>query len=43
MSAELFQGDLFDRGSLDNALQDTYCELSVHKFWLPHMGFDSEI
>lgn len=41
--AELVQGDLFDRPSLDDALKGAYGAFSVQNFWLPGVGFEGEI
>ena len=41
--AELVQGDLFDRKSLDRALSGAYGAFSVQNYWLPKVGFDGEI
>ena len=41
--AELAQGDLYDRASLDRALRGAYGVFSVQNFWLPGVGLDGEV
>jgi uncharacterized protein YbjT (DUF2867 family) len=41
--AELVQGDLYDRTSLDGALKGVYGAFSVQNFWLPDVGYEGEI
>jgi uncharacterized protein YbjT (DUF2867 family) len=41
--AEVVQGDLDDRASLDRALRGAYGVFSVQNFWLPGVGFDGEV
>ncbi len=41
--AELVQGDLNDRASLDAALRGAYGAFSVQNYWLPDVGYDGEI
>lgn len=41
--AELAQGDLYDRASVDAALQGAYGVFSVQNFWLPDVGYEGEI
>ena len=41
--AELVQGDLYDRTSLDGALEGAYGAFSVQNFWLPDVGYEGEI
>jgi uncharacterized protein YbjT (DUF2867 family) len=41
--AEIVQGDIDDRASLDRALRGTYGVFSVVNFWLPGVGFDGEV
>lgn len=41
--AELVQGDLYDRASLDEALKGVYGAFSVQNFWLPDVGYEGEI
>ncbi len=41
--AELVQGDLTDRASLDAALSDVYGVYSVQNFWLPDVGAEGEV
>ena len=41
--AELVQGDLYDRASLDIALKGVYGAFGVTNYWLPDVGYDGEI
>ena len=41
--AELVQGDLYDRASLDGALRGVYGVFSVTNYWLPDVGYEGEI
>jgi uncharacterized protein YbjT (DUF2867 family) len=41
--AEIVQGDLYDRASLDRVLKGSYGVFSVQNFWLPDVGADGEI
>jgi uncharacterized protein YbjT (DUF2867 family) len=41
--AEVVQGDLDDRASLDRTLRGAYGAFSVQNFWLPGVGFDGEV
>lgn len=41
--AELFQGDLNDRASVDAALEGVYGVFSVQNFWLPDVGYEGEV
>ena len=41
--AELVQGDLYDRASLDEALKGVYGAFSVQNYWLPDVGYEGEI
>ncbi len=41
--AELVQGDLHDRNSLDDALEGVYGVFSVQNYWLPDVGYEGEI
>src|SRR5690242_20666201 len=41
--AEVVQGDLYDRASLDRALRDVYGVFSVQNFWLPDVGYEGEV
>lgn len=41
--AELSKGDLFDRASLDRALEGVHGAFSVQNFWLPDVGYEGEI
>ena len=41
--AELVQGDLNDRTSLDRALKGVYGAFGVTNFWLPDVGYEGEI
>jgi uncharacterized protein YbjT (DUF2867 family) len=41
--AEVVQGDLYDRASLDGALRGVYGAFSVQNFWLPDVGYEGEI
>ena len=41
--AELFKGDLFDKSSLDRAMDGAYGVFGVQNFWLPDVGFDGEV
>ena len=41
--AELAKGDLYDRPSIDAALQGVYGVFSVQNFWRPDVGFDGEV
>ena len=41
--AEVVQGDLNDRASLDAALRGVYGAFGVTNFWLPDVGYDGEI
>src|SRR5919202_4995459 len=40
---ELVKGDLYDRTSLDAALQGAYGVFHVQNFWLPDVGFEGEV
>jgi uncharacterized protein YbjT (DUF2867 family) len=40
---ELAKGDLYDRASVDQALEGVYGVFSVQNYWLPDVGFDGEI
>lgn len=41
--AQLVQGDLYDRASLDSALKGVHGAFSVQNYWLPDVGYDGEI
>jgi len=41
--AELVQGDLYDRQSLDAALETMYGVFGFTNFWLPDVGYEGEI
>ena len=41
--AEVVQGDLYDRASLDSALNGVYGAFGVTNFWLPDVGYEGEI
>src|SRR5688572_9207055 len=41
--AEMVQGDMDDRASLDAALNGAYGVFSVQNFWLPGVGTEGEI
>ncbi len=41
--AELVQGDLTDRTSLNGALRGVYGAYSVQNYWLPDVGYEGEI
>ena len=41
--AELVRGDLYDRASLDNALEGVYGAFGVTNYWLPDVGYEGEI
>ena len=41
--AELVQGDLYDRASLDTALEGAYGAFGVTNYWLPDVGYEGEI
>lgn len=41
--AELVKGDLYNRGSVDDALKNSYGVFSVQNFWLKDVGYDGEI
>jgi uncharacterized protein YbjT (DUF2867 family) len=41
--AEVVQGNLEDRASLDAALEGIYGVFSVQNFWLPNVGFAGEV
>ena len=41
--AELVQGDLYDRASLDAALKGAYGAFGVTNYWLPDVGYEGEI
>jgi len=41
--AELVQGDLYHRDSLDDALKGVYGAFSVQNYWLPDVGYEGEI
>ena len=41
--AELVQGDIYDRASLDGALRGAYGAFSITNFWLPDVGYEGEI
>src|SRR5581483_2418726 len=43
LGAELAQGDLNDRASLDAAMQGAYGVFSVQNFWLPDVGYQGEV
>ena len=40
---QLVQGDLYDRASLDRAVDGIYGVFSVQNYWLPDVGYDGEI
>ena len=41
--AEVVQGDLYDRASLDGALRGAYGAFGFTNFWLPDVGYEGEI
>lgn len=41
--AELAQGDMNDRASLDAALRGAYGVFSVQNYWLPGVGYEGEV
>jgi uncharacterized protein YbjT (DUF2867 family) len=41
--AEVAEGDLYDRASVDAALQGAYGVFSVQNFWLPEVGAEGEV
>jgi uncharacterized protein YbjT (DUF2867 family) len=41
--AEVVEGDLYDRASVDAALQGAYGVFSVQNFWLPEVGAEGEV
>ncbi len=43
MGVVLAKGDLFDRASLDRAMQGAHGAFSVQNYWLPDVGFKGEI
>ena len=40
---QLVQGDLYDRASLERAVDGVYGVFSVQNYWLPDVGYDGEI
>src|SRR5829696_2881793 len=43
LGAEVVEGDLYDRTSVDTALQGAYGVFSVQNFWLPDVGAEGEV
>jgi len=41
--AELVKGDLYNRASIEAALEGVYGVFSVQNFWLPDVGYDGEV
>ena len=41
--AEIVKGDLFDRPSIERALEGAYGVFGVQNFWLPEVGFEGEV
>ncbi len=41
--AELVKGDLYNRGSVDDALKNSYGVFSVQNYWLKDVGYEGEI